>query len=301
MGGCPCKEGVPTPEDPTIAHPKPVKRVSFGGSVTITDPNPVEGASVDEPATITDPNPVEGVSVDEPATITHSNPIEEVGFDEDETETPLWKHSLMMAARQGLTGYNVGKGLTPAEPEDTDTANTSRYGIGYHLMVKSPLLLGGMTRLIGPRREDESEGEYLDRATEAKAPVIDAAVAWKNTARKRLNKIFVRMSGEKASQKEPARPQPAPLFVRGDSVQGSSSSCQVLDAHGNPIIISDSEEEAEDLALALEDPKPMFATAFDEDVWPNIEENNQLSAGELRETVDKTSTMRSAADCDPDP
>lgn len=206
MGGCPCREGPPTPEDPTTAHPKPVKRFSFGGSVTTTDSYPVEwgtGASVDEPATITDPNPVEGVSVAEPATITHSNPIEKVGFDEDETETPLWKHGLMMAARQGLTGYSVGKGLTPAEPENSETANTARYGIGYHLMVKSPLVLGGMTRLIGPRREDESEGEYLDRATGANAHVINNAVAWKSTSRKKLNRTFVRMSSERPSLAAP--------------------------------------------------------------------------------------------------
>lgn len=54
------------------------------------------------------------------------------------------------------------------------------------------------------------------------------------------------------------------------------------------MVISDSEEEAEDLALALEDPRPRFATAFAKDVWPSIAGHNQLSAGELRQTVDRT-------------
>ena len=281
----------------------------------ITDSYPIgwgTGVSSDEPATVTDPTPLAGVSVAEPSAIAYIDPIERVGYDEDEPEAPMWKQSLMMAARQGLGGgYSVGKGLTSAEPENTEAANTARYGLGHNLLMRSPLLMGGMTRLIGPRREDESEAEYLDRATGANAPIINNAVAWKNAAKKKLNKTFVRMANDKPPQAAPKKRgrlsppyydvAPAPPLVRGEVVLGSSSSScqaldaqgnsidlsgQVLDAQGNPMALSDSEEEAEDLALALEDSRPTFATAFSRDVWPSID--NQLSAEELRQTVDRT-------------
>ena len=102
------------------------------------------------------------------------------------------------------------------------------------------------------------------------------------------------------------------LDAQGNSIDLSG---QVLDAQGNPMALSDSEEEAEYLALALEDSRPTFATAFSRDVWPSID--NQLSAEELRQTVDRTifelsteelqgtvdrtPTMSAAASTDPDP
>ena len=133
----------------------------------------------------------------------------------------------------------------------------------------------------------------MARATKVNTPVINSAVAWGSAAQKKAQRYFQQLACDQ-EQEDPSQPRPAPRFYEGEAVAGSAATYGAVDAQGHPIVMSDSEGEAEDLTQV--EPEPDMTTAFDGTVWTSIDDQRQLSTGELQATVDVASKVEPEAE-----
>ena len=216
-----------------------------------------------------------------------------LNFDEDEEDVPMFKFAMMTASAKHLWNNHVGKGVTPAEPEEADAA---RYGPGYRLLTKAvgesnfPRMQQGIAKLTGPRLENETQEEFMARATQTNRPVINSAVAWGSAAQKRAHKHLRQL----AQDREKSQSGPELKFNQGEAVAGSADAYGILDAQGRHIDMSDEEGKAPDPTQV--EPKPDMTTAFDATVWPPIGDQTQLSTGELQAAVENATKTEPEAE-----
>ena len=133
----------------------------------------------------------------------------------------------------------------------------------------------------------------MARATRTNTPVINSAVAWGSAAQKKAQWYFQQLAYDR-EQGDSSQPRPAPQFHEGEAVAGSAAIHGAVDAQCHPIDMSDEEGGAGDPTQV--ESEPDMTTAFDATVWPTIDDQKQLSTGELQAVVEGASNVEPEAE-----
>ena len=152
----------------------------------------------------------------------------------------------------------------------------SASGLGFGLLVK------GMAKRVGALQPGEDEDQFMRRAVETTAPIVNSLLSWKAGAQKRVYK-FLKQEQPPASAAVSGSLDE--FFIQGTTVASSAqSSVGIFDAAGNELVYDDD----------LDDYRPALDTAFDAKVWGLVCNADTSTASELQDTV--TGAHQSSAD-----